>query len=85
MEHDSHDLALQKLLEQKKILDAKIRRKKAMYAEQERKARTKRLIEIGAVVEGVLGHPITKEDLPKLKGFLETQETRGKFFSSAMK
>ena len=34
---------------------------------QERKARTKRLIEIGAVVESVVGHPIEKE---KLENFM---------------
>ena len=37
---------------------------------QERKARTKRLIEIGAVVESVVGHPIEKEKLENFKLWL---------------
>ena len=37
---------------------------------QERKVRTKRLIEIGAVVESVVGHPIEKEKLENFKLWL---------------
>lgn len=50
----------------------------------ERKARTKRLIEIGGAVESVFGKPLEKEDLPKLIGFLRQQEERGGWFSKAM-
>lgn len=72
---------------QTKISQLKAQEKalKARKTEQERKARTKRLIEIGATVESVLGRPITKEDLPNLKRFLQEQEDRGNFFSNAMK
>lgn len=35
-------------------------------------------------MENILGRPINKEDLPKLKAFLEQQEYRGSFFSKAM-
>lgn len=56
---------------------------KARQSEMERKSRTKRLIEVGATVESVLKRPIEKEDLPKLKMFLEEQEKRGNFFSKA--
>lgn len=62
-------------------------RKKALRQREkaeERKARTHRLIAIGAEVESVLGRSIEKEDLPQLKDFLETQERRGNFFSKAM-
>lgn len=62
-------------------------RKKALRQREkaeERKARTHRLIEIGAEVESVLGRSVEKEDLPKLRDFLETQERRGNFFSKAM-
>lgn len=51
---------------------------------QERKARTKRLIEIGATVEKVYGQPIEKELLPYLIEFLEGQNARGNYFSSAL-
>lgn len=61
--------------------------KKKLLAEQskrERNARTKRLVEIGATVESILGRPIEKEELPKLQRFLQQQEERGSYFSKAM-
>lgn len=45
--------------------------------EENRKARTKRLIEIGAEVESILGRVAEKEDLPKLRKFLMDQEKSG--------
>ena len=57
---------------------------KAKQSQAERKARTKRLIEIGGAVESVLGSPIEKDDLPKLINFLRQQEDRGEYFSKAM-
>lgn len=57
---------------------------KARKTQDERKARTKRLIEIGGAVESVLGKEIKKEDLPKLISFLKQQEERGQFLSKAM-
>ena len=42
---------LQKLTEQKKALEAKIAQEQARFREQERKARTRRLIEYGGLVE----------------------------------
>ena len=62
---------------QKKLLQKK-------EAEENRKARTKRLIMIGAEVEKILGRPIEEHDLPKLRRFLESQEIRGCYFSKAM-
>lgn len=56
---------------------------KKRLALEERNARTKRLIEVGAVVENVYGKPITKEMLPLLRKFLLDQESRGSFFSKA--
>lgn len=72
---------IQKKIEQ---LKAKEKQIKARHSQEERMARTKRLIEVGATVESVLGRSIEKEDLPKLKSFLENQEQRGQFFSKAM-
>ena len=51
---------------------------------QERKARTKRLIEIGATVEKVYGQPIEKNLLPYLEKFLVGQNERGNYFSNAL-
>lgn len=71
------DKKMQQLTAQKRMLES---RKKV----EDRKARTKRLIHIGAEVESVLGKPIEDEDLSKLKKFLLDQEARGKYFSRAM-
>lgn len=57
----------------------------ARKREEERKARTKRLIIIGAEVEKILGRSIEEKDLPKLRRFLIDQERRGRYFSNAMR
>lgn len=59
--------ALEKEIEAKK---AQIQRLKNLEKEKERKARTKRLIEIGKAVENALGGLVEKEDLPALKVLL---------------
>ena len=53
---------------------AEKRRLQNREREKERKARTKRLIEIGAVMEHVLGHPIEHGDLPALQEAIEQLE-----------
>lgn len=68
----------------KEQLNQQVKQLKARKSQEERKARTKRLIEIGASVESVLGRPIEHDELPKLIDFLKTQEQRGHFFSKAM-
>ena len=75
---------IQALEEKEKVLKARKQRLQAKEREQERKARTHRLIEVGGAVESVLGRPITKEELPMLIAFLKTQEERGQYFSKAM-
>lgn len=72
---------LQKKQEKYKAIERAL---KARKTQDERKARTKRLIEIGGAVESVLGKEIKKEDLPKLISFLKQQEERGQFLSKAM-
>lgn len=65
---------------------AKLREKQAQLKAQEkkiiaqenakaRKARTKRLIEIGAAAESILGRPFQDNDLQKFLNFLKQQET----------
>ena len=59
----------------------KLREKKR----EERKARNHRLIQMGAVIESVLGRPITDEDIPRLLDllrFLEDEDDH--YFSEAM-
>ena len=61
---------------QMKALKKQLKQKEA---EENRKARNKRLIMIGAEVEKILGKPIEANDLPKLIRFLESQEARGHY------
>ena len=74
---------------------AKLREKQAQLKAQEkkiiaqenakaRKARTKRLIEIGAAAESILGRPFQDYDLQKFLNFLKQQETNGNYYSKAM-
>lgn len=72
---------IEKKQEQMSALKKQLQKREA---EENRKARTRRLIMIGAEVEKILGRPIEADDLPKLKTFLESQEARGSFFSKAM-
>lgn len=59
----------------------KLREKKR----EERKARTHRLIQLGAVIENVLGRPITDDDIPKLLDLLRFLEDEDEhYFSEAM-
>lgn len=71
------DKKMEQLKAQKRALQAR-------QSAEERKKRTKRLIEVGATVEKVLGRPIEHEELPKLLAFLQQQEDRGQFLTKAM-
>lgn len=75
---------IEKLQKKQAQLKAQEKKLKAVQSQQARKARTKRLIEIGAAVESVLGRPIEKDDLPNLIKFLKNQEDREHWFSKAM-
>ena len=75
---------IEKLQKKQAQLKAQEKKLKAAQSQQARKARTKRLIEIGAAVESVLGRPIEKDNLPNLIKFLKDQEDRGRWFSKAM-
>ena len=68
---------VQELKEQQKS----IRRRKRTA---ERNARTKRLVEIGAVAESVLGREFKEGDNERFMKFLNRQEYNGKFYSRAM-
>ena len=73
-----------KLAERKKQLQAEANALEKKQKEAERRSRNHRLIQIGAVVESVLGRSIEEEDPEKLRAFLIRQETNGRFFSRAM-
>jgi len=68
---------IDQLQEEERNLDRK-------HKEEERKKRTRRLIEMGGIVESVLGRPTTDEDKVRLENFLKMQERNGSYFSRAM-
>ncbi len=65
------------LAEQEKML-------KRRQSQEERKQRTRRLIEMGGIVESVLGRTTIDEDKERLLMFLKNQEKNGRYFSKAM-
>lgn len=74
----------QAALETAKKYEERKKKLERQKKDEEARARTHRLIEVGATVEAVLGCPIEKADLPKLMNFLKRQESNGKYFSKAM-
>lgn len=72
---------LQKRQEELKEQEKDLRKR---ASEQKRKMRTRRLIEIGGVVESVLGREFEEDDKKRLFNFLSRQERNGKFFTKAM-
>ena len=68
---------LNQIKEQKKALERRQR-------EQERKARTHRLIVIGGIAEKILGRGFVDGDEKKFERFLAGQQSRGRYFSKAM-
>ena len=72
---------LQKKQQQLKAQEAALKKRKA---EEDRKARTRRLIELGGIVESVLGRKTVDEDKVRFMNFLKKQEANGKYFTKAM-
>lgn len=72
------------LQEKQKKLKEQERKLKAQISKEERKKRTKHLIEIGSAVYSVLGDSYQDGDFEKLIAFLRQQDQRGNYFSSAM-
>jgi hypothetical protein len=84
MAQKSYDERLSEIAKKKEQLDAQEKAIKKRQSEDERKKRTRRLIEMGGIVESVLGRSTTDEDKIRLMNFLNKQESNGKFFSKAM-
>lgn len=68
---------LEKLEEKRKQLNARIQRIRAKYAAKERKARTRRLIQVGAILESNLGIEFTEEKRNQLARFLHHKYDNG--------
>ena len=58
---------------EKELAQLKAKQKKLQQQQKalERKARTKRLIETGAIIESVLGRPVEQEDIEPIKQLIE--------------
>ena len=80
----SYDERIDELRKKVEQLKAQERDLKKRQAADERKKRTRRLIELGGIVESVLGRPTTDQDKVRLMYFLRLQEKNGSFFSKAM-
>ncbi len=83
-EKRSYAERITELQEKQKQLKEQEKKLKAQQSKEERKKRTKHLIEIGGAVYSVLGDSYQEGDVEKLIAFLKGQEQRGRFFSSAM-
>ena len=84
MAQRTYDERIDELTKKQEQLEAQ---KKALIKkqnEEERKKRTRRLIELGGIVESMLGRPTVDEDKIRFLSFLKKQEANGKFFSKAM-
>ena len=84
MTQRTFDERINELVERQEQLKAQEKALRKRQSEVERKKRTRRLIETGAIVESVLGRSLTDQDKVRLKYFLQLQEQRGGFFSKAM-
>lgn len=84
MAKKSYDEKLEEIRVKQEQLRALERDMKKRHAENERRIRTKRLIELGAIIESVLGRETTEEDKVRLMNFLKKQENNGKYFTNAM-
>ncbi|MDE6087719.1 MAG: relaxasome subunit MobC [Oscillospiraceae bacterium] len=80
-EKRSYEERIAALQEKQKQLKEQEKKLKAQHSKEERKKRTKHLIEIGSAVYFVLGDGYQEGDEERLIAFLKQQ---GRFFSSAM-
>ena len=80
----TYDERIEELMRKQEQLKAQERQLKKLQNVEERKKRTKRLIEMGAIIESVLGRPVTDEDTERLQSFLRKQETNGSLLTKAM-
>mgnify|MGYP003615522554 CR=1 FL=1 len=76
---------LDKIDEQMKQLKARKKAILARVSQEQRKARTRKLIQLGGVVAKYFNREINDADIEKLDQFLKSQEERGEYFMKAMK
>ena len=81
----SYEEKLAELQEKQKQLKAQEKKIKAQQSQEERKKRTKHLIEMGGAVYSVLDDNYQEGDVERLIAFLKKQDERGRFFTKAMR
>lgn len=81
---DEKDEQIQKHLEIVKQIKEQKKDLEKRQKEKERKERTRRLIQIGAIAEKILGRPFLDEDNIRFMNFLQKQEINGRYFTRAM-
>ena len=84
MAQRTYDERIDELRKKQEQLKAQERDLKKRQSADGRKKRTRRLIELGGIVESVLGRPTVDEDKIRFLNFLKRQETNGNFFTKAM-
>ena len=84
MTQKTYDERLEELVRRQEQLKAQERALRKRQSDEARKKRTRRLIELGGIVESILGRETTDEDKLKFLNFLKRQEANGKFFTKAM-
>ena len=84
MAQKSYDERIAEINKKQEQLKAQEKAIKKRQSEKERKKRTRRLIELGGIVEAVLNRTTTDDDKIRFMNFLKKQESNGNFFSKAM-
>ncbi len=83
-EKKTYDERIAELQKKQKQLKEQEKQLKAKRTQDERKKRTKHLIEIGGTVYSVLGRDYCEGDVERLVKFLRGQDSRGNYFTDAM-
>ena len=84
MAQKSYEERIAEINKRQEQLKAQEKAIKKRQSEEDRKKRTRRLIELGGIVEAVLNRATTDDDKIRFLNFLKKQESNGNFFSKAM-
>lgn len=80
----SYDERIADIQKRQEQLKAQEKALKKRQSEEMRKKRTRRLIELGGIVESILGRETVDEDKMRFLNILKKQEANGNYFTKAM-
>lgn len=80
----SFDEQIAALTQEEEEIKKKLKEIRAKKKNEERKNRTKHLIQAGGIIYSILDREYIDGDLDRLAAFLKSQEERGKYFSRYM-